>query len=260
MDLEDEKRKLEFKRMISYPVLNHSSSGDDDEPFHDEDKNYESEPEPYDVSIEAAMRSLEGIKPNNQVAPIRTPGPSTTSAPNMQQDRPISWILEDKPDLTDIEIAQECSFTSEKSDAWQQKLRRRVSVNLLMMKSRGRQAHSPSPVGRSRRNDTDSGSLQNKAVQKQPRKKASARLKPLIRKVSSVSLRQRDRLGERENGMIFETHHLGKTGKLRASKMPSFKAEVDKRFSFIYLYISDLLFLNSFHPQAKKVKRKSYCP
>ncbi|PLW29553.1 hypothetical protein PCASD_15969 [Puccinia coronata f. sp. avenae] len=212
MDLEDEKRKLEFKRMISYPVLNHSSSGDDDEPFHDEDKNYESEPEPYDVSIEAAMRSLEGIKPNNQVAPIRTPGPSTTSSPNMQQDRPISWILEDKPDLTDIEIAQECSFTSEKSDAWQQKLRRRVSVNLLMMKSRGRQAHSPSPVGRSRRNDTDSGSLQNKAVQKQPRKKASARLKPLIRKVSSVSLRQRGRLGERENGMIFETHHLGKTG------------------------------------------------
>ncbi|KAI7941183.1 hypothetical protein MJO28_013468 [Puccinia striiformis f. sp. tritici] len=181
MGLEEEKRKVEFKRMISYPVLNHNTRGDDET----EERNYQSEPDLncYNLSIEAAMRSLEGIEHIDETASMNTPVKSTTS------DRPISWIFEDKPDLSDVEASQEFSFTSEKSDIWKQKLRRRVSVNRLMMKSRSKPASSPSPL----------------------RNKASGRLRPLIRKVSSVSLRQRAWIGEPESGVAFAAHNLRRT-------------------------------------------------
>ncbi|KAI9606541.1 hypothetical protein H4Q26_006075 [Puccinia striiformis f. sp. tritici PST-130] len=186
MGLEEEKRKVEFKRMISYPVLNHSTRGDDET----EERNYQSEPNLncYNLSIEAAMRSLEGIEHIDETASMNTPVKSTTSV-NDKEDRPISWIFEDKPDLSDVEASQEFSFTSEKSDIWKQKLRRRVSVNRLMMKSRSKPASSPSPL----------------------RNKASGRLRPLIRKVSSVSLRQRAWIGEPESGVAFAAHNIRRT-------------------------------------------------
>ncbi|KNZ58888.1 hypothetical protein VP01_183g4 [Puccinia sorghi] len=209
MDPGHERRKVEFKRMISYPVLNHSTSCDD-VASHAEEKNYQSEPEfnCYNVSIEAAMRSLEGIKPR-RATPISTPRPSSTAPTN---DRPTSWILEDKPDLSDSDAGLEyCNLTGENSDAWKQKLRRRVSVNLLMMKSRNRLASSPSsPLGRSR-NHADSGSPQHRTTRKQLRKKASARLRPLMRKISSASLRQRHWTDERGSGMVMETYEPGTT-------------------------------------------------
>ncbi|WAQ91099.1 hypothetical protein PtA15_13A500 [Puccinia triticina] len=211
MDPEDEKRKVEFKRMISYPVLNHGTSGDNDA-SNAQDKNFQSVPDLdcYNLSIEAAMRSLEGIKPI-ETASITTPPGSIKSRSNGPEDRPISWTFEDKPDLSDVEASYEFSFTSGKSDAWTQKLRRRVSVNRLMIKSKSKPASSPSPDGRSK-NSPSSGLRTYKAAQKQLRTKASARLRPLIRKVSSVSHKQRAPIGSSEGRNAFEAHELDRTG------------------------------------------------
>ncbi|KAH9444497.1 hypothetical protein Pst134EB_024759 [Puccinia striiformis f. sp. tritici] len=58
-----------------------------------------------------------------------------------------------------------------------------------MMKSRSKPASSPSPL----------------------RNKASGRLRPLIRKVSSVSLRQRAWISEPESGVAFAAHNIRRT-------------------------------------------------
>ncbi|KAA1085946.1 hypothetical protein PGT21_025079 [Puccinia graminis f. sp. tritici] len=239
MDPEDEKRKVEFKRMISYPVLNHCTSGDHDASNADDLKNYQSEPEldGYNVSIEAAMRSLEGIKPP-EIDSITKPAGSTKFTSNELEDRPISWTFEDKPDLSDFEASREFSFTGAKSDAWTQKLKRRVSVNRLMIKSRNNQASSPSPVSRSK-NSPDSGFRQYKVAQKQLRNKASARLRPLIRKVSSVSGRQRAWTAESESRVAFEAHKLDRTGEeneeeelLALGRTPTRRANPERLINF----------------------------